>query len=96
LENTQVNGDDSGFPGAYGTPTTKGDMDSGTGGPTAPIKPTFLTGGDRGDTRNERSFDKPDDKPHQSDPQLAKITAAWPRLPKVVKTATTAMVEASR
>ena len=75
-------------------------MGHGTGGPTAPFEPTSLTGGDCSNTRNERSFDKPDDKPddkrHQSDPQLAKVAAAWPGLPKVVKTAITAMVEASK
>jgi|ETNmetMinimDraft_26_1059896.scaffolds.fasta_scaffold16249_2 hypothetical protein len=29
-------------------------MDSGTGGPTAPVEPTSLTGGDRSNTRDER------------------------------------------
>jgi hypothetical protein len=71
-------------------------MDPGTGGPTGPIEPTSLTGGDCSNTRDERSFDKPGDKRHQSDPQLAKVTAEWPRLPKVIKTAITAMIEASK
>ncbi len=96
MEKAQANGDDSRCPEAHKAPKTKGEMDSGTGGPTASIKPTSLTGGDCSNTRNERSFDKPDDKRHQTDPDLAKVTAAWPRLPKVIKTAITAMVEASK
>ena len=77
----------------------KQDTLPGTGRSSTPVEPPSLSGADTsttgGEPRSDKRDDKPDDKLPPTDPDLAAVIEAWPRLPKAVRAGLVAMVRAA-